>query len=569
MLSYLKINNIALIDELEVNFDNGLNVITGETGAGKSIIIDSLNFVIGGKINKGIFRSGSNYIQVEAVFSNVASEAIAILKDFDIECEDEILIKRKQTLEGKNEIKVNGSTVTISMLKNLTSKLIDIHGQHEHQAILQDKYHLQMLDNLMQDEIISIKEDILQKHSELQIINKEIKSLGSSSQNRERMMDLLQYQINEIEKAKLKLGEDEELANRRMVMLNGEKIATALKNTCEFLDGDYNISVLGSLKKANSELSNIVKFDEKLNEYKERIESSRLELLDISETLNDYLQSVNFDQKEFDAIDERLDQIKLLKKKYGSSVEDILTFLDKSKEEYNNLVNSAEKIESLIKEKNKKIIALFEISKKLSEKRKVFAKDLEKRICSELSDLGMKNAKFIVEFNEEPKIEECENSLTSNGFDVVRFMFSANLGQTIKPLSEIISGGEASRFMLALKNIMADADGISTLVFDEIDTGVSGNMGYMVACKLANISKNHQVISVSHLPQICAMANASFKSLKYVEDAITKTSITRLTESATLEEISRLSGGSEGSNVTLEHSKELRNRCNEYKKSIN
>ncbi len=568
MLSFLKINNIALIEELEIDFENGLNVITGETGAGKSIIIDSLNFVIGGKINKGIFRSGSNYIAVEAVFSNVTEEVKEVLRSYDIECDTEILIKRKQTLEGKNELRVNGSTVTITMLKNITSKLVDIHGQHEHQAILQDKYHLQMLDNLLGEDIVTLKETVALKYAELQTINKELKSLGSSAANRERMLDLLQYQINEIEKAKLKPGEDDELANRRMVMLNGEKIATALKTACDFLDGDYS-SVVDSLKKANGELSNIVKFDEGLEDYRTRIESSRLELLDISESLSDYLQAINFDQKEFDEIDARLDQIKLLKKKYGATVEEILSFLDKSKKEYDNLINSNEKIEKLLIEKDNKIKDLFKVSKELSNKRKTFAKTLEKTVCTQLTDLGMKNAKFIVEFSVEPEVETCENSLTANGFDIVRFMFSANLGQDIKPLAEIISGGEASRFMLALKNIMADADGIATLVFDEIDTGVSGNMGYMVACKLANISNKHQVISVSHLPQICAMADAGFRSTKYNEDNVTKTKIERLSETAVLNEISRLSGGMEESNVTLEHSKELRARCLDYKKSIN
>ena len=568
MLSFLKIKNIALIDELEINFENGLNVITGETGAGKSIIIDSLNFVIGGKINKGIFRSGSTFVSVEAIFSNVNEEVKTILADFDIECDDEVLIKRKQTIEGKNEIRVNGSTVTVTMLKNITSKLVDIHGQHEHQAILQDKYHLQMLDNLLEEEIFTLKEEVAEEYSNLLAINKEIKTLGSSAANRERMLDLLQYQINEIEKAKLKPGEDDELTNRRMVMLNGERIATALKSACDYLDGDFS-SVVDSLKKANSELSNIIKFDESLDLYKERIESSRLELLDVSESLKDYLQTINFDQKEFDEIDARLDQIKLLKKKYGSTVEEVLAFLEKSKKEYDNLINSNEKIEKLFIEKRNKIALLYKLSKSLSEKRKTFAKTLEKTVCTQLVDLGMKNAKFIVDFNDAPTLDECENLLNANGYDVVKFMFSANLGQDIKPLADIISGGEASRFMLALKNIMADADKIATLVFDEIDTGVSGNMGYMVACKLANISKNHQVISVSHLPQICAMADAGYRSTKYVEDNLTKTKIERLKENEMLNEISRLSGGVEESNATAEHSKELRARCIDYKKSIN
>ena len=569
MLTYLKINNIALIDELEISFDKGMNVITGETGAGKSIIIDSLNFVVGGKVNKNLIKSGTNFICVEAIFSGNFSQTIKnVLTGYDIDFDDEILIKRRYTLEGKNEIRVNGVNVTASMLKAITAGLVDIHGQHEHQAILQEKHHLSMLDNLIGKDFLGLIEKYSDEHKKLSQINKEISSLGNSSANRERMLDLLQYQISEIENAKLKDGEEDELINKRTMMLNGEKIAKAVKEAYQLLNQDYGQSISDSIKKATSNINSISKFDNTLDSVTDRMESARLEIQDITDFLKDYLDNVNFDQKEFDAIDERLDKIKLLKKKYGSSIEEILKFLDNARKEYDGIVNSAERLEKCLKEKKEQLSVIFKICKEISDKRRDFAKKLEKNVTEQLVDLGMKNSKFVVEFRDIPAIEDIEGMLNATGFDDVKFMFSANIGQPLKPLAEIVSGGEASRFMLALKNIIADADEVNTLVFDEIDTGISGNMGYMVACKLANIGVKHQVISVSHLPQICAMADSRFVAKKFVEDGTTKTSITKLDYNASLKEIARLSGGMEGSNATIEHSKELKERCDEYKKSI-
>ena len=569
MLTYLKINNIALIDELEISFDKGMNVITGETGAGKSIIIDSLNFVVGGKVNKNLIKSGTNFICVEAIFSGNFSQTIKnVLTGYDIDFDDEILIKRRYTLEGKNEIRVNGVNVTASMLKAITAGLVDIHGQHEHQAILQEKHHLSMLDNLIGKDFLGLIEKYSDEHKKLSQINKEISSLGNSSANRERMLDLLQYQISEIENAKLKDGEEDELINKRTMMLNGEKIANAVKEAYQLLNQDYGQSISDSIKKATSNINSISKFDNTLDSVTDRMESARLEIQDITDFLKDYLDNVNFDQKEFDAIDERLDKIKLLKKKYGSSIEEILKFLDNARKEYDGIVNSAERLEKCLKEKKEQLSVIFKICKEISDKRRDFAKKLEKNVTEQLVDLGMKNSKFVVEFRDIPAIEDIEGMLNATGFDDVKFMFSANIGQPLKPLAEIVSGGEASRFMLALKNIIADADEVNTLVFDEIDTGISGNMGYMVACKLANIGVKHQVISVSHLPQICAMADSRFVAKKFVEDGTTKTSITKLDYNASLKEIARLSGGMEGSNATIEHSKELKERCDEYKKSI-
>ena len=569
MLTYLKINNIALIDELEISFDKGMNVITGETGAGKSIIIDSLNFVVGGKVNKNLIKSGTNFICVEAIFSGNFSQTIKnVLTGYDIDFDDEILIKRRYTLEGKNEIRVNGVNVTASMLKAITAGLVDIHGQHEHQAILQEKHHLSMLDNLIGKDFLGLIEKYSDEHKKLSQMNKEISSLGNSSANRERMLDLLQYQISEIENAKLKDGEEDELINKRTMMLNGEKIANAVKEAYQLLNQDYGQSISDSIKKATSNINSISKFDNTLDSVTDRMESARLEIQDITDFLKDYLDNVNFDQKEFDAIDERLDKIKLLKKKYGSSIEEILKFLDNARKEYDGIVNSAERLEKCLKEKKEQLSAIFKICKEISDKRRDFAKKLEKNVTEQLVDLGMKNSKFVVEFRDIPAIEDIEGMLNATGFDDVKFMFSANIGQPLKPLAEIVSGGEASRFMLALKNIIADADEVNTLVFDEIDTGISGNMGYMVACKLANIGVKHQVISVSHLPQICAMADSRFVAKKFVEDGTTKTSITKLDYNASLKEIARLSGGMEGSNATIEHSKELKERCDEYKKSI-
>jgi len=566
MLSYLKINNVALIDSLTINFCDGFNVLTGETGAGKSIIVDSLTFVLGGKVNKNLIRSGQSQMRVEAMFDGPFDKKITdILAEYDIEEDGELLITRSYTENGKNDIKVNGSTITTTMLKPITSALVDILGQHEHQSILKEKFQLDIIDILGGTDISLLKVNVSDLYTKLQNINREIESLGSDAHSRERMMDLLQYQIKEIETFGLKEGEEEELTNERLKSLNGEKITTGLNLACNELSNS-NYSVCDGIKKSISALNSIVKYDERLDNIIARLDSAKIELQDIADTLEQYNEECTFDENYFEKIDKRLDELKSLKKKYGSNYEEIMQFLNNAKTELDNLVNSEGRLKELNDEKKQVVAELYKDSVKLSSARKLTAKKFEFLVKGQLDDLGMKNANFQIDF--EPFGDKDEVRYTSNGLDKVTYMFTANVGQPLKSLSEIISGGEMSRFMLGLKNILADIDDIGTMVFDEIDTGISGNIGYVIACKMANISHKHQVIAISHLPQIAAMADKNFFIEKAIVNGDTVTSLKELDEAGVLTEVSRLSGGQSGSLVSLDHAKELRDTCNNYKKSI-
>ena len=565
MLKSLEIKNVALIDNLNIEFSPNLNVLSGETGAGKSIIIDALNFVIGGKVVKSLIKQGQSFMKVNAIFlAPFSNSVINLMQEYDIEFDEEILISRKATVEGKNDIKINGVSITASMLKSLTSLLIDIHGQHEHQHLLKDKYHLEIIDSFIKEKDFFVKYQ--EKLTNLKLIQTKIKKLNGSTENQERMLDLLSYQIKEIEDAKLIVGEDDELQQKKLTMMNFEKIHDSINSVIDEIDGQNSIA--NSLKKSYSALTGVSKFDTDLDPLSERLQSVKFEIIDILETLKQKQSESNFYQNEFDLIDDRLDKIKLLKKKYGVTIEDILAFLEKITVEYDTIVNSKDILLKSLIEKENLLKEIYVLAKEIRKKREEISNKFEQQVLKQLSDLGMKNSKFTVEFNEFPSMEVLEDKLSQNGCDVVRFLFSANAGQSLKPLSEIISGGEASRFMLGLKNILAENDNISSMVFDEIDTGISGDMGYKVACKLANIAKNHQVMSVSHLPQICAMADNNIKITKHVVDSNTVVTATCLDEEGCLDEISRLSGGIEKSNASIGHAKELRDRCLLYKKSL-
>lgn len=562
MLKRLEILNVALIDKLSIDFAPNLNVLSGETGAGKSIVIDALNFVIGGKASKSLIKQGREFMKVQALFAGDFSSAVKqILLDYDIELEDELLLTRKLSLDGKGDVKINGTSVTLAMLKNISSLLIDIHGQHEHQHLLKDKYHLQIIDGFIKDKVLF--ENYSAKLAELKQINASITKFNGSTQNVERMLDLLSYQINEIENAHIKKGEDEDLFQKKLVMQNSEKIFEGLENSIQNLDG--HISVVAGVKDSSNSLKSISKYDDQIESLQSRLDGVKYELLDIVETLKQKKQECSFNQAEFDQIDGRLDTIKSLKKKYGPTLDDVFVFLEKSKLDYDNIANGKEILKVLLEKKNALLEEIYDLAKQLSEIRKGVSLNFEKRVATELSDLGMKNAKFKVDFKECPTFDQLEQRLGACGVDDIRFLFSANAGQSLKPLSEIISGGEASRFMLALKNILAANDEIASMVFDEIDTGISGDMGYKVACKMANISKNHQVLAVSHLPQICAMADNNIKVVKETKENETEVSICSLSGEDLLNEISRLSGGLRGNAASLEHAKELKSRCNAYK----
>ena len=564
MLSNLYIQNIALIDTLSIDFEHRLNVFSGETGAGKSIIIDSLNFVLGAKSSKNLIKQGKDFMKVVATFSApFSSEVFAKLDEYDVEYDSEIIFSRKLTLDGKSEIKINGLPITLSMLKNLSSLLVDIHGQHEHQRLLSSSSHEGILDGFIKDKRAFEEYSFL--YSSLKDINAKMKNLYGSTQNQERMLDLLSYQIDEIERAELKENEDEVLEQKKDIMQNSEKIYENLSSAYSSIDAT---DLIDNIKNAVSHINSVSKFDESLSNISQRLDSAKYELMDIAETIKSKRDETTFDKFDFEKIDSRLDLIKTLKKKYGPTLENVFSFLQKAKKDFDEISMSKDLLKKLDEEKGVLLQKLYNSAKNISKIRHEVAKEFEEKVKKELSDLGMKNSSFVVSFGDIPDFENCENALTTTGFDNIKFMFSANAGQNIKPLSEIISGGEASRFMLALKNILADSDNISLMVFDEIDTGISGEMGYKVACKLANISKAHQVMSVSHLPQICAMADNNILVQKSVTDGQTFVSTKTLDADEKLIEIARLSGGEINSKASIEHAKYLKEKCNEYKKFI-
>ena len=566
MLKSIQIENVALIDKLEFDFSNNLNVLSGETGAGKSIIIDALNFVIGGKTSKNLIKQGCTYMKVCAVFSCPNNNEIKeILNSFDAFDENEIIILRKMQKDGRIDTRVNGVFIPNTILKNLTSNLIDIHGQHEHQNLLQDKNHILLIDEFLTDKNLKkIYKDWFQK---LQDINLKINELNGSTQNQERLLDLYNYQINEIEDANIKEQEDEILIQKKFLLQNSEKVFELLSSSLETLNGSN--SIIDKIKGVSNNLNNLIKYDASLHQLVERLDSCKFEILDIISIIKEKIDQCDFNNNEFEEIDNRLDKIKTIKKKYGPSLEDVFEFLNKTKKEYEKVLYSKDKLKELLKQKEEILEKTIFYAKKLNEERLQVAKQFEKNVKSELKDLGMKNVSFVVDFKKLENEETFEYNLNDLGFDKIRFLFSANIGQSLKPLSEIISGGEASRFMLALKNILADIDSISSMVFDEIDTGISGEMGYMVACKMANISRKHQIMTVSHLPQICAMADENIQVYKFVQDNKTFVNAKILSKNEVLNEIARLSGGVINNVVSLEHAKELKSRCNNYKELIN
>ncbi|MEG1529530.1 MAG: DNA repair protein RecN [Clostridia bacterium] len=562
MITNLLIENIALIDKLELELFDGLNILSGETGAGKSIIIDSLNFVLGERADKTLIRYGTNYSAVEAVFSDYQNENICeYLQDIGVDCDDILIIRRKMTVENKNECRINGKLTTLSILKGLTELLVDIHGQHEHQSLLKPSNHIALLDNTDSGSVLKLKDEVKIAHENYCTLKAELEKFGDSD-SRMRRLDVLNFQIEEIKKAEIADGEEDELLEKRKRIRNMEKILTALETANNTLDGYDGTSVTAELKNSISALSQVVSYDERLNGLSSRLDDAKAEITDVASTLNDMLQELDFDAKSSDAVEERLELVRNLFRKYGGNFNRMQEFLSSAVEEADMLTNAEERVEQLemlISKASKQLLAT---ATTLTEKRKNLAEKFEKAMIRELGDLGMAGSTFNVDF----KTTEDIDKITANGADTVEFLISPNLGEPLKPLAKIISGGEMSRFMLALKNIIANVDGIGTMVFDEIDTGISGNIAEVVAEKMCNISRNRQVLAVTHMSTLASMADHHYLIEKSVENGKTLTHV-HLLEDDTVE-IARLIGGSDYSTFALPHAKEMKTQANKYKAKI-
>lgn len=565
MLKKLTIKNFALIDYAEIIFTENFNVLSGETGAGKSIVLDSLNFVLGAKADKNQIRSLESECLVTAEFDlSSASWAEDLYNELDYDFDDTLIISRKFNVSGKNSIKINGNPANVSILKRFTSYLVDVHGQSEHFSLLSSSNQLALLDKFAGEKLFNLKKDIANILSDYKEVKSEIETLGGEESSRLIRLDVLTYQINEIEKADIKEGEEENLISIRDRLKYQEKIVNSLSSIKYSLSNEGGVSDITS--GAVKEASYISGFGEEYSSLYDRLSSVYSEIDDIISSADSMLESFEYSEYNPEEIEDRLDLIKKIKKKYGDSFEEIITFLDNAIKEKDKLENFSILFEELLTKEKALKENLYSKYQELREIRLKTAKTLSNNVVVELKELGMKDAKFDVEFSNIPSFEECK--FDGVGFDSIQFLFSANLGEPLRPLSTVISGGEMSRFMLALKVQTSKCNEISTFVFDEIDAGISGIVANTVGEKLCKISKNVQVICISHLPQIVAFGDNNLLINKVTENNNTFTRIKHLSIDGKIDEISRLIGGDANSKSAKDHSVSIIEKANLYKKSI-
>ena len=540
MISTLHIKNIGIIEDLNIDLNKGLNVLTGETGAGKTLIIDSLEIISGGRFSKDMIRRGESNSFVELCMYVPESE----------KAEDgNIIVSREITSLGKNMCKINGRMVTVNELREFMKEFIEIHGQNDNQNLLDSKKHLTYLDSYSGEKITSLKEEYVNYYSEYKKILKELKENLGDEKEKQRKIDLLQYQINEIEEAGLKLNEEDELEEQRRVMQNSEKISNSL-NTANNLIEENGIDNISMAIRALEKIENI---DKKYEKASSSLKNIYYELQEIARDISSYKDDTYFNEEERNNIEERLDLIHSLKRKYGNTIEEILNYKDEIKEELEKIENLEEYNIKLRKKRDELEEKLNLLAKKMHEIRITSSNQLVSDINKELEDLEMKNAKINI------KVDYADNDFFKEGKDIVKFYIITNVGEDEKELSKIASGGEMSRIMIAIKKVLAEFDNTDVLVFDEIDTGISGKAANSVAKRLKAISKKHQVLCISHLPNIAAMADYNYFISKNIIEDRTRTEIKLLQETEVIEEIARISSG-EVNEVTLKYARELRNK---------
>lgn len=537
MLCQLRIQNIALIEECTLTMERGLNILSGETGAGKSIIIDALSFVLGSRADKSLIRYGSGQATVEAVFC-VDADQYPLMEEMGLEPEETVIIRRTMT-DTRNDIRVNGTSFTLAMLRRLTAGLVDIHGQHEHQSLLQTDSHLEILDKY--GSLTEPLDKVAALYAEYRAVCKDLAQYGDEME-RARRLETLAYQIEDITKVAPQPSEEEALLQEREKLRNAQKIVGGVAESVAMLDGDEGVGALQALSVALARLRSVSHYDTVLDEWAERLDSARIEVDDVAACLREYVESFDFDSRTADRVERRVDELKRLKRKYGATIEDVLATLDTLQDEYDKLAGATEDIERLQARKEDLTRRLYNAAHALSLARRQAAVRFERDITEQLTDLAMKGTRFAVSFADEPDVEELDAVISRRGYDVVEFLISPNVGEPLKPLAKIASGGEMSRFMLALKNIIARLDNIETMVFDEIDTGISGAVARTVAQKLYNISRVKQVIAVTHLPQLASFADHHYLIRKQSDDTKTRTELVLLEGAARVEEVARLAG---------------------------
>ena len=557
MLQYLHVKNLALIDEIEVEFGRGLNILTGETGAGKSIILGSVNLALGGRYTKDILRQGTRYGLVELTFSVESERQIRRLKELDVYPEDGFVTLQRRLMEGRSVSKINGETVQMATLKAVSAILIDIHGQHEHQSLLYKKNHLAIVDAFAGEETKKQKEKVAETWQQYKGKIRELSEAGTNGSERAKELAFLKFEVDEIVRAELKEHEDEELEACYRRMCNGKKIAQSVAE-CYQYTGEDGESASEKLGRALRTLSEAVDADEQLSQLYTQLADVDNLLNDFNHELAENQKNCEFSDEEFYETEKRLNEINHLKTKYGNSYEEIMAYCKKQEERIGILENYDTYMQELEKSCEQLSQKYLELAGKLSALRQKKAKMLEKKIQKGLEDLNFEQVQFEIHFAE-------KKEYAKDGIDDVEFRISLNQGQPVKPLTEVASGGELSRIMLAIKAVMADKDEIETLIFDEIDVGISGRTAQKVSEKMALIGKEHQVICITHLAQIAAMADRHFLIEKKTEDAVTRTQIYPLNEENSVEELARILGGARITDTVMQSAREMKNLASQMK----
>ena len=556
MLNLLHIENIAVIQQADIAFEPGFNALTGETGAGKSIVIDALSAVLGQRTSRDLIRTGSETAFVSAAFSGVPAE---VAEPFGLPGEDELLLQREIHADGRNLCRINGRPATVSQLRQLGTALLNIHGQHDGQQLLDAQQHILYLDRFGRLE--PMLEQYRGAYRALAELQRRIDALRMDEAEKARRTDTLRYQIGELERAGLQRGEEEELMARRNFLRNSEKFISAVSQADYCLNGDDNgPGALSLLDQARDALSAIRHLDDGYGALSERLAAVYSETFDLADTLRDRRDSFEFSPNELDEVEGRLDRLYRLKKKYGPSVEDMLDYLDRCRAELEQITDADDTLARLEKQRAAAEKAARSEAEKLSRARREAAEDLSAQILSELTQLDMGKIRFTVDF--------AETELTENGADDVQFLMSANAGEDLKPIHKIASGGELARIMLAMKNVLSEQDQVGTMVFDEVDTGVSGRAAQKVAEKMARISRRKQVLCVTHLPQLAAMADTHFSVEKGERDGRTYTRVTQLDRSQRRAELARLTGGSHVTETMLSGAEELLTQAEAYRSKL-
>lgn len=548
MLSLLHIENIAVIECADISFDSGFNILTGETGAGKSIVIDAISAIIGERAYRDMIRTGTNKASVRAIFTGVPE--LEWFAENGVSYDPETIIQREVYLDGKNVCRVNGALVTVSILRKLGIQLINIHGQHDSAALFDENNHLQFLDSFAEND--ALRDDYAQKFTEVTSLRKEIQRLHMDESEKLRRMETLRYQIEEITKANLSAGEDEALESRRKILQNAEKLSDGMYAAVECLYGsDDSDGAASLLAEAERELARLSRFTDAYGELHDKVADLMYQVQDVAEELRDAKDDLSYSADELEQIESRLDVIHRLRRKYGATCEDILQYLDCAQKELDEIEFADDHVQRLQIKCEKAEKEAWNAAIDLRNNRQTAAQKLTKRILTELAQLDMPKVQFSCNFT--------ETELTPIGADAVAFYMSANAGEALKPMSKVASGGELARIMLAMKNVLAEQDQVSTLIFDEVDTGVSGRAAQKVAEKLRSVAKTKQVLCVTHLPQLAALANTHLLIAKEERGGRTYTTVTPLDMEGRKRELARIIGGTNITQTTLKSAEEMLN----------